>query len=159
MRGLTAWAAVDEHSHPVGVLVALHTAGPDDAQRVAERVVRPLAERFGKNLGRPLEWALCGSTVALGWGEGVLAFGRDVPAHPAQSAGAAIRASWGDAVPQRAGVIWPGRLAPLLEDAPPILWWGTTDQTTTRDTVRCDALRQAVARCLARLPHEPNTGR
>jgi hypothetical protein len=171
-----------------GGLLALHTTGTDAATRIAHHILPALAtafrlkraeERFdvgegvapvivqlGNYDGRALATAARGATVLVSWGD-VSPVRLGAEADPIRSAGTEIRSGWGDRPPQRAGAIWPGRLAwprlappgsPLAEAlhaSPPLLWQGRDDAQITSDEIRWPSLRLAIRRFLERLPLDP----
>ncbi|HWE36736.1 MAG TPA: hypothetical protein VG406_09225 [Isosphaeraceae bacterium] len=155
---------------PPGLVVALHTDGDANARRIAERVLPRLAtfgrlkefqpdpqrpfEPVRRILGRPLAVARRGSTVWVGWGEGVLEACLGDP-RAGRSALDLFRPSWGPRPPQRAGLLWPGRWPALdssgMVDAPPVLWWGSRDGDTARDEIRWAGLHPFVVRVVDRV--------
>ncbi len=178
IRGLSGGILVDPSGDVTGALLALHAADPSAADRMATRVLPRLVasylkvskpeqpadgvQRLARLAGRPLDVARRDATVLIGWGESALAASLVAQEHPERSAAAALRASWPQTSPQRAGAFWPGRLCTLappnsplalaLADAPPILWSGRNDNTSTRDTLRWTGLRGLVRRFLERVP-------
>jgi hypothetical protein len=179
LRGLSACVLTDPEGRVAGALVALHADDPPAANRLAAAVSR-LAAAFLKDRaqdeetkrstppggvdrlswlsGRPVEAVCRGSTVLVGWGEGVVASALAAREDPERSAGRTIRAAWEgeNSAPGRAGALWPGRLgSPLLAGASPLTWVGRNDRETTRDLVRATGLRGTVRRFLERLPMDP----
>lgn len=152
LRGVTVSAVIGSRGTVEAAAVILHTEGPDAARKVAERVGAPLESLLGHRLERLVD----GPAVALAWGEGWLNACHDAREHPERSAGPALRATWGEARPQRAGAFWPGRLLdPPLPEASPVRWWGVTQGPTTQDVVTWEQLRDLVRRVLERLPAPP----
>jgi hypothetical protein len=157
-----------------GAVVSLHADDPSSAERIAHRLLPRLAKAFrlgpraeagdptslGRLAGRPLAVAFRGPTVLIGWGD-LLPSCLAALDDPDRSAGRALRAGLGPEAPQRFGALWPGRLPTLdtesplasaLADAPPILWRGARDGTTTRDEIRWEGLRGTTRRFLEKVP-------
>lgn len=125
---------------------------------------------LGRFEGRALACTARGRHVLIGWGDGSLSVALDANAHPERSAGASIRAAWGAAGPPvRAGAFWPGRhaaagppdspLARALASAPPVVWQGGQDGTTSHDVICWTGLRTVIRRWLDALPLVPPPGR
>jgi hypothetical protein len=184
LRGVTAAALVDPQ-HPGrtgGALLALHADRPEDAERILQRVVAPLASliggrkpdagaktrALGRLSGRPVEAASQGATVLIGWGDGALDSALRSMDRPEESAAASLEAVADGRALGRAGVYWPGRLAlpikgydaasPLaavLSEGPPVVWRGGEEGDRAWDLVRWPDLRRLVARFLERIPQAP----
>jgi hypothetical protein len=130
---------------------------------------------LGRVSGRPLEAAVRGKTVLIGWGQGVLGAGLEASAHPENSAVRWFKAMSGETdkkLPDRVGAFWPGRmrlpvrgldgptpLARCLAEGPPILWTGWTKGDLAEDRLQYAELRPLVRRFLAAIPLDPNPAR
>src|SRR5207244_3437007 len=102
--------------------------------------------------GRPLEVALRGESVLIGWGQKTLGEILEAAHRPEDSLLSLVAADWtGPAQerPSRVGAFWPGRLrvavkgldgpTPLvqsLSQGPPIVWSGWNVGDHARDVVR-----------------------
>ncbi|APW60815.1 hypothetical protein [Paludisphaera borealis] len=189
LRGVTVAGLADprQAGRAGGVLLALHTDRAEDAERILARVVRPMSGLFGggKNAaesktvalgrvsGRPLEAAVRGTSVLVGWGDKTLELGLQSIDRPEHSAAAVVEreragAGAGERPTSRAGVYWPGRLAlpmlglnalsPLtvsLSEGAPVVWRGGEEGGRAWDLVRWPDLRRLVARFLDRVPQSP----
>ncbi len=181
LLGLTAFATAEPTGTIDGGFLALHMDTEPAAARIADRLLPRLAvsarlvprdapaepdgtRPLGRLSGRPLRVARRGATVGISWGDGVLASALAAHDRPGQSAGAAIRSAWPARPPQRAGALWPGHLPGIAAESPPkaglreslpILWWGDSDDVTSRDEVRWSGLKGVVRRTLDRLPMDP----
>jgi hypothetical protein len=163
LRGLTLGVFTDEEGTFRGGFLALHVENEADAERLSGQVLPRLAGSFLKT--KPPAVARRGASVLLGWGDATLPACLDAAADPDRSAGAAIRASWGPDLPQRAGAFWPARLRALappgspaasaLAEAPPVVWSGRDEAKTARETVEWTGLRRVVRRFLERIPLDP----
>ncbi len=195
LRGMSLGVVADSgpSDKAWGVLIALHADDPSSAQRILDRVVSPLSTlipgekaktddpakpqsaatsvTLGRVSGRPIEAAVRGSTVLLGWGEGSIARSVQSAESPEQSVAAIVKGaesgSEGRSV-SRAGVVWPGRVAlPLkvysatsefavtLAEGPPLIWQGGGEGGRAWDLIRWSELRRLVARFLERIPQAP----
>jgi hypothetical protein len=159
--GLTAWVATDGSGAIVAGSLALHTADAVSAQRLERRAIRPLlASRLARLPGGPVEVAVHGPSVLLGWGPGALAATEAACLDPSKSAAGRLRAAWTSRAPARAGALWPGALggalrpglAGSLAGAPLIVWHGGAGDGATRDIVRWGGLKAPVRRYLQQLP-------
>lgn len=187
LRGVTAAALADPDrpGRTGGVLIALQTDRAEDAERILTRVLTPLAGllggakagpgskvvELGRLSGRPIEAALRGPAVILGWSDGALGCGLASMDHPDASVATILEragAGAGGRPLSRAGVYWPGRLAlpikgydpssPLaaaLSEGSPILWRGGEEGGRAWDMIRWPDLRRLVARFLDRVPQAP----
>jgi hypothetical protein len=181
LRGLSLFLKASRPGRIDGALVALHTNDAGAAEALARDVLPRMARllapdraaasdfsqatSLGIVLGQPLLVCRRERTVLIGWGAEALRAGLDAAAHAERSAGPCLRASWQTSRPQRAGAVWPGRLAdvlpkasplgPFLDHAPPVIWHGTNIGPTSRDEVRLDGLRGVIRNALARLPQGP----
>lgn len=175
VRGVAAGAFDDG-----GAVVAIVAATPEDADRVARRVILPLAPllggkpaatppgeavALGRASGKPVQAAVRGATVLIGWGEGSLGRALESAEAPQRSVAPLVAA---EARPAgRVGVFRPGLLplpasigraeplAATLAEAAPAVWRGGWDDGRAWDVVRWDDLRRVVARFLERVPQAP----
>ncbi len=129
------------------------------------------ARSLGRISGQPLEAAVRGRTVLIGWGEQSLASALDSAQHPEHSVLPLVKTRSACADPSvvdRVGVFWPGRIklpikgldatAPLarcLAEGPPIVWTGWTNGEHAFDLVQWQELRPLVRKFLAQIPLEP----
>lgn len=171
VRGLTAFATSDQKGGLGAIVVALHVADAQIAERLATRFVPRLASAIGQTklepraeggliLGevwnRPIVMVQRESTLLFGWGESSLTACLSAKDDPSRSAGTTVRAFWGTLPSHRLGAVWPGQLGnPLLADAPPVAWVGRNESKVTQDVVRWNGLRGVVQRFLERVPLEP----
>ena len=184
LRGVTVAALTDpaQPGRTAGVLLALHAERPEAADRILSQVVAPLSgsgrgmvgegakpRALGELSGRPLEAASRGSTVFVGWGEGMLERGLRSIDEPDRSAAKVIAgAAEGGRAVNRAALYWPGRLtfpiagfrpsSPLtasLSTGSPIIWTGGEEGGRAWDLVRWPDLRRLVARFLDQVPQAP----
>jgi hypothetical protein len=182
LRGITACATLDAAGECDGILIAVHAVDPAAAELLMRDVVPRLAVLLkpsetnaelkpsgvlshGSVRGRPLRSTRRDATILIGWGEEIVSRALAAGNDQACSAGEAIRVSWSEIAPQRAGAFWPGRLrrvvapgtplAAALEPAQPVLWWGTDDARRSRDRIVWNGLGAIVRRFLERLPLEP----
>jgi hypothetical protein len=122
---------------------------------------------LGELSGRPLEAAVRGSSVFIGWGRGTLEHTLGSIDHPERSAATLINKAEGRAV-NRAGLFWPGSLvwpttglrppSPLtasLSEGSPLVWTGGEEGGRAWDLVRWADLRRLVGRFLDRVPQAP----
>jgi hypothetical protein len=180
--GVSGAVFTNPSGQPEGALLALHTTDAAAADRIARRILPSLTTTFrlkrpdnqpnvaapapeaviplGQRDGRPLSATSRGATVLVSWGD-VLTASLEAKAHPEQSAGPTIRASWGERTPHRAGAFWPGRLGMSIQGSPltdalnasgPIAWIGQSDARSTRDDIQWPGLRSAVLRFLEKIP-------
>jgi hypothetical protein len=186
LQGLTLAVLSNGNGELGGGMLALHVVDADAAGQLASRVVPRLLASFMKAdsggepkpdgvrtfkavRGRSLQLVTRGPCVLIGWGVGALDAALKALANPRDSSGAALRATWSDTPPQRAGGFWPGRwnqvlpagspLGESLESAPPIVWSGRTDGAASIDLVRWTGLRSLVHRSLESLPLESDSSR
>ncbi|SIO66640.1 hypothetical protein SAMN05444166_8162 [Singulisphaera sp. GP187] len=170
VRGVTAFATSGPNGDVAAIVLAVHVADAQIAERLATQFVprvvsvatgSKLAPRdeegqlLGMVLDQPIVLAQRGSTLLFGWGKPALAASLSAKDDPARSAGTTVRAFWGTLPSHRVGAVWPGRLGnPLLADAPPVAWVGRNETKVTRDVVRWDGLRSVVKQFLERVPLE-----
>ncbi|RUL89008.1 hypothetical protein [Tautonia sociabilis] len=177
LEGVTCWASFGGGGDADGVFLALHARDEGSAGRIADRIVSPIVlrgeeagidpgRRLGRIAGQPVDLARRGSSVFIGWGDGVLDEGLASLDDRDRSAGPLLRLGWGGAPPARVAAAWPSRLpieaeqgGPLqaaLEAGPPIVWLGWESEDGPRDVVRCDGLREPIRRFLDRVPAAPS---
>lgn len=170
VRGLTAFATADQNGELAAIVLALHVADAQIAERLATRFVPRLASALGKAkleprpegglvLGeiwnQPIVMVQRDATLLFGWGQAALKASLSAKDNPTQSAGTSVRAFWGSLPSHRLGAVWPGRLGnPLLADAPPVAWVGRNETNLTHDVVSWSGLRGIVTRFLERVPLE-----
>ena len=176
LRGLTAFVTSDQDGDVAAIVVALHVADDQAAERLATHFVPRLAstvlnrpnlepraegiEHLGDVLNRPIVMARRGSTLLFGWGELSLAASLAAKDDPTRSAGPTVRNFWGSLPSHRLGAVRPGRLGTsLLAEAPAISWVGRNETKVTRDIVRWTGLQGVVRRFLEGVPLESFTNR
>ncbi|OJW17109.1 MAG: hypothetical protein BGO49_08165 [Planctomycetales bacterium 71-10] len=175
VRGVAAGAFDDG-----GAVVAIVAGTPEDADRIARRVVLPLAPllggkpaaaapgevvAIGRASGKPVETAVRGATVLIGWGEGSLGRALKSAEAPEQSVAPLVAAEGRPAgrvgafrpglLPLPASIGRAGPLAATLAEAAPAVWRGGWDDGRAWDVVRWGDLRRVVARFLERVPQAP----
>ncbi|WP_435007666.1 hypothetical protein P12x_004930 [Tundrisphaera lichenicola] len=168
LRGISGWVGSDGPGIDSG-LIALHLID-ENAARQLEGRLKPRPEggpnRIGDFLGRTIELARIGSSVAIGWGPDALAVSAAAVAEPERSAGWILRDGWGQVSPAFSGGLWPGRIPDLvpgdsplcrsLLEAPPIRWSGFLAEPTRFEIlVRWKELDTLVARFLGQIPLDP----
>jgi hypothetical protein len=202
LRGLTIGllASAPDVGFPDSAIVALHMDGPTSAQFVGGEILPRLSAlwRGGKERaallragsdparvldpaaplslgaigGRPLDVAVRGRTVIVGWGRGALAAALDAAEHRERSVLNVLRIDvhrLSVRAPDRLGAFWPGRmrlpiagldgptpLARVLAEGPPIIWQGWDHEGRTEDLVCWSDLRPLVHCFLASIPLEPS---
>ena len=166
--GLSAIVTADPSGKADGVLVQLHARDEPSAKRLqtltlprllrAALKVKP--EDRGDPLllvvdGRPLSIERRGDDVAILWGRAIAARTSEAVADPSRSAGPALRDALGTDA-QRFAAVWPGRLPALaLPEAPPAVWVGRFEGSTSVDRLRVPGLKAIVRRVLDRIPFDP----
>jgi hypothetical protein len=199
LRGLTLCLLVDprDPARPGRAVLGLHADGTAAARQIAEEVIPRLAglpgrlkrrdqahqpapakardpsapRPLGRVAGRPLEVALRGPTVLIGWGDGALGAILQASDPPGGSVIKVMTADWDGSArnrPHRAGAFWPGRMrvpvrgldgpTPLvrsLAQGPPVVWLGWTARDRACDRVCWPELRPLVKRFLDAVPLDP----
>ncbi|MGO9597860.1 MAG: hypothetical protein ACLP7Q_07675 [Isosphaeraceae bacterium] len=154
----TRFRADERPKHPQG---DAPSAGLDSAGPVA----------LGRPGGRPLEIALRGQDVVIGWGDQSLAAALRSAQTPERSVLPVLTEGWAGPqgkTPARLGALWPGRvrlplegldgptpLAQSLAEGPPLVWTGWNLGAKALDRVHWQGLSGLVHRFLARLPLDP----
>ena len=154
----TRFRADERPKHPQG---DAPPAGLDSAGSVA----------LGRPGGRPLEIALVGQDVLIGWGDQALAAALRSAQRPERSVLPVLTEGWAGPqgkTPARLGAFWPGRvrlplegldgptpLAQSLAEGPPLVWTGWNLGTRALDRVYWQGLSGLVHRFLARIPLDP----
>jgi hypothetical protein len=126
---------------------------------------------LGRVRGHPLETAVRGRTVLIGWGENALQSMFQAAEHREQSTMSVIEPARTGPVqesPARFAAFWPGRIwLPIrgldgptllnrcLAGGPPIVWTGWCSEGRGRDCVRWCGLHDLVRRFLAAIPIDP----
>jgi hypothetical protein len=126
---------------------------------------------LGRPGGRPLEAAVRGQDVVVGWGEEAMAAALRSAEAPEHSVWPVLTNGWtgpGDKTPARLGAFWPGRmrlpiagldgptpLAQSLAEGPPLVWTGWNFGARAFDRIRWPGLSGLVRRFLARIPLDP----
>ncbi|WP_168221775.1 hypothetical protein [Aquisphaera giovannonii] len=192
LRGLTLVLLAHPSTEPT-IGLAFHMDSETSARVLIEQTLPRLATLWGggrgkagpagppgegKHLGRvgsrPLEAASRGSTVVLGWGDGVLAALLDAAEKPANGWTARVEREAsrqpGRALPDRVGFLQPGRVripikrwagpSPLeesLAEGAPLVWAGWTRGEDSFDRVEWADLKSLIRRFLERIPLAPAT--
>ena len=164
LLGVSGLVTADPAGKVDGVLLALHARDEASAKRLETltlpRIARaalglrpndPAAPAVLQVRGKTLSFGRRGQDVAVVWGDAILARAEKAASAP----DARLRAEVGTKA-QRFAAVWPGRLPALgLPDAPPAVWVGSFDGSTSLDTVRWPGLKAVVRRVLDRLPLDP----
>jgi len=148
-------------------LGTLVTGKKRPGERSGAAVAAADPRKLGMVSGRPLTAWRRGRDVLVAWGDDVWTKCRDVEGRPERSV-APLCNGWareGKRPPQRAGAVWPARCwspsrnlataSPawkVLEEDPPVVWWGWNDHSSAFDSIGCPGLRQRVHQFLDQVP-------
>jgi hypothetical protein len=162
LLGVSGVVTADPAGKVDGVLLTLHAKDEPSAKRLETltlpRIARaalglkpndPAAPTVLQVRGKALAFGRQGQDVTVAWRDANLARAERT------SPDARLRGEVGTKA-QRFAAVWPGRLKALgLPDAPPVVWVGSFEGTTSLDTVRWPGLKAVVRRVLERMPFDP----
>jgi len=165
------------------LVMAKRGAGPaPDAARLGRQAADAAASatassaprRLGKLSGRTLVVCRRDRDVLIGWGDERVIEVLELSGKPGGTA-AAVCACWErehKRAPGRVGALWPARLVPMLsgaagatsavrvlENDPPLVWWGWSETKQAHDVVFWADLSRRVQRFLSELPLDPPPNR
>lgn len=165
--GVSAVVTADASGKADGAVVRLHARDEPSAKRLQTltlpRILRAAFKRKPDDreplivtiADHPLAIDRRGNDVLVVWGRSIAARTAEAASDPSRSAGPGLRDALG-ADAQRFAAVWPGRVAALtLPEAPPAVWVGRFEGTTSVDRLRVPGLKAIVRRVLDRIPYDP----